>query len=270
MLDILPGLLYYCDTVGDWTVLLALAHTGLELAALLGREAEMPPMLGTIAWVQSQRGLHDEAEAALHRALAITRTTGDRAWEVETLSRLSQTARRRGDAAGATTFYAEAYALVDGLAEPLATYMRADLEYERGKISRDQGDYHEALRLFQGARSVFSIDDENPTFNEERAWGVLGNVAHALAHLGEEAEAERLFRQSLDFFRRSGGRGYTTTLLVQLAALEARQGNRASALAHASEALELSQRLGMVQERQLAEAVLQELKSQISGETTHE
>ncbi|MBC8077804.1 MAG: tetratricopeptide repeat protein, partial [Chloroflexales bacterium] len=268
VLDILPALLYYSDTMGDWADVLTFAHNGLEQAALLGREAEMPRMLCAIAWVQSQQGLHAAAEQALGRALGVARQLGDRVWEIESLSRLAQTVRRRGDLTAAAAFCDAAYALVGALPEPLATYTRVDLDYERGKICRDQGDWAGARQHFQAVRRVFNVDDESPAFNVERAWGVLGNVAHVLAQLGEHAEAERLFRQSLDFFRQFGGRGYTATLLVRLAALEARQGNRTGALDHAREALDLSQKLGMVQERQQAELILAQLAPDRAGGTS--
>ena len=63
----------------------------------------------------------------------------------------------------------------------------------------------------------------------------------------------------IDTYRATGGKGDIATLLVRLATLEALRGDRASALLHAREALELSRKLGMFQERQQAEALLAQL-----------
>jgi LuxR family glucitol operon transcriptional activator len=255
-LAILPAVLYYTDTVGDWTELLSFAKDGLEQAALLGRAQETPRIYCTIAWVQSQQGHHDQAEQALHTGLAIARQSGSQIWEIESLARLAQTVRRRGDLAGAAAYCDQAYALTHTLAGPLLMYERADIEYERGKIARDRGDWAAAQQRFQAAHAVFNTEDISPTFNVERAWGVVGNLAYALSQQNDTIEAVRLFQQSLAFFRQFGGRGYTATLLVRLAELEARSGMRSDALAHVHEALDLSRKLGMVHELAQAEALL--------------
>ncbi len=258
-LAILPAVLYYTDTMGDWTELLSFAEDGLEQAALLGRAQETPRIYCTIAWVQSQQGHHDKAEQTLNTGLTIARQSSSQIWEIESLSRLAQTVRRRGDLTSAETYCDQAYALTHMLDDPLLAYERADIEYERGKIARDPGDWADARQRFQAAHAVFNSDDVSPSFNVERAWGVVGNLAYALSQENETTEAVRLFRQSLEFFRQFGGRGYTATLLVRLAELEARSSMHAEALAHAHEALDLSRKLGMVHELAQAEALLAQL-----------
>lgn len=258
-LAILPAVLYYTDTMGDWTELLSFAQDGLEQAALLGRAQETPRIYCTIAWVQSQQGHHDQAEQALHTGLAIARQSSSHIWEIESLARLAQTVRRRGDLTSAEAYCDQADALMHTLDGALLVYERADIEYERGKIARDRGDWAGAQQRFQAAHVVFNTEDISPTFNVERAWGVLGNLAYALSQQNDTTEAVRLFRQSLEFFRQFGGRGYTATLLVRLAELEARSSMRSEALAHAQEALDLSRKLGMVQEVVQSEALLAKL-----------
>src|SRR5215213_148587 len=168
-LAILPAVLYYTDTMGDWTELLSFAEDGLEQAALLGRAQETPRIYCTIAWVQSQQGHHDKAEQALNTGLAIARQSSSQIWEIESLSRLAQTLRRRGDLTGAETYCNQAYALTHMLDGQLLDYERADIEYERGKIARDRGDWADAQRRFQAAHAVFNSEDIRPSFNVERA-----------------------------------------------------------------------------------------------------
>jgi len=258
-LAILPAVLYYTDTIGDWTELLSFAKDGIEQAALLGRAQETPRIYCTIAWVYSQQGHHDKAEQALNTGLAIARQSSSQIWEIESLSRLAQTVRRRGDLTGAEAYCDQAYALTHTLDGALLVYERADIEYERGKIARDRGDWAGARQRFQAAHAVFNTEDASPSFNVERAWSVVGNLAYTLSQQNDTTEAVRLFRQSLEFFRQFGSRGYTATLLVRLAELEARSSMRSEALAHAHEALDLSRKLGMVQELAQAEALLTRL-----------
>ncbi len=255
-LSILPAALYYTDTVGDWHDLLVFAREGIEQAALLGRTQETPRIYCTIAWVQSQQGRHAEAEQALNSALAVARQSNSRVWEVEALSRLAQTVRRRGDLAAAEAYCAQAAALAEQLDGALRVFARADIEYELGKIARDRGDWTAAEQRFRAVCTVFNTEDAAPTFNVERAWGVLGNLAFVLSQQNNTAEAVQLFQQSLGFFQQFGGRGYTATLLVRLADLELRAGMPAEALAHAQRALDLSRKLGMVQELAQAEALI--------------
>jgi len=251
--------LYYTDTIGDWHELLGFARDGIEQAALLGRAQETPRIYCTIAWVQSQQGRHAEAEAALNSALAVARQSSNRVWEVEALSRLAQTVRRRGDLAAAEAYCAQAAALASDLDDSQQVFARADIEYELGKIARDRGDWPAAEQRFRAVCTVFNTEDETPIFNVERAWGVLGNLAFVLSQQRNTAEAIQLFQQSLGFFQQFGGRGYTATLLVRLADLEARAGMPAEALAHAQQALDLGRKLGMVQELAQAEALLARL-----------
>jgi tetratricopeptide (TPR) repeat protein len=255
-LSILPAVLYYTDTIGDWHDLLGFAKEGIEQAALLGRAQETPRIYCTIAWVQSQQGRHAEAEAALNSALAVARQSSNRIWEVEALSRLAQTVRRRGDLAAAEAYCTQAAVLAGNLEASQQVFARADIEYELGKIARDRGDWAAAEQRFRAVCTVFNTEDEAPNFNVERSWGVLGNLAFVLSQQNNAAEAVRLFQQSLAFFQQFGGRGYTATLLVRLADLEARAGMPADAQTHAQEALDLSRKLGMVQEQAQAEALL--------------
>ena len=68
-----------------------------------------------------------------------------------------------------------------------------------------------------------------------------------------------MYLQAVESCRLTGGKGALTTLLVRLAALEQQRGNPAEAIEYAREALEWSRKLGMVQERAQAEALLARL-----------
>jgi tetratricopeptide (TPR) repeat protein len=256
----LPGLLVYYDISGAWGDLLAAGARGLEYGALLGDESLVPLIHSALAWVQGQQGSHADAERSIQLALEVAGRQGEIGWQCELLGRYSQVVRRAGDSARAEELCAQAIALADTMTPELARYARADLEFERGKIARDRGDFAVARELFLKAQQMFPVDVEPSEFNPERAWGMLGNVGFVLHQLGDLDEADEVYRRCLDFFRRSGGRGYTATLLVRRAALAERRGQRHAAIAYAREALELSGQLSQVQEQREASLLLARLE----------
>jgi LuxR family glucitol operon transcriptional activator len=257
LLPVLPALIYYYDLTGQWTDMLSVGHLGLEYASLLGdRQSAVHLEMFALSWVHSEQGRHDAARRSVANALDIARELGDIAWECEVLVRNSQVLRRGNAIDLALASCRQALQLAEQLTGMQQVYVRADIEYELGKIARDQQRWADARQHFMAARDVFCQDQENPVFVLERASSVLGNlgvVAHQLGHLDEAA---RLYQQALDFFRGEGGRGYLVTLLGRLAALEEQRGNHTTALDYAREALEWSRKLGMVQEQAQAHAIV--------------
>jgi DNA-binding CsgD family transcriptional regulator len=74
---------------------------------------------------------------------------------------------------------------------------------------------------------------------------LLGHVGVHRAACGEWVEAEATFYEAIDVARESGQDAELTVSLARLACLEARQGREEPCRAHATEALELSSRLGL-------------------------
>jgi LuxR family glucitol operon transcriptional activator len=255
-LTILPALLAYGDTSGTWGDVLTFGQSGIEYAALLHRDDVLAPTYCAIAWVLSQQGQHIEAERSLNAALDTQQRLGDKRWQIEILSRQAQVIRRSGDIERAENICRIAFEFVDDLPQIEAAFARAELDYEAGKIARDRGEWLSAQQHFLKTQRVYFIDEEQSTFNPERAWGVDGNIAYVLHQVGQLEEAAERYSRSLAFFREAGGRGYMTTLLVRLAALEEQRGNLPAALEYAREALEWSRKLGMVQEHAQAEAIV--------------
>jgi len=258
-LAVLPGLLVHYDVTGNWSALLEICRQGLEYGDLLGVNDSDRVLYSVMAWVQSQQAAHDDAAQAVSLALESSRSRSDLAWEVEALGRFAQVVRRAGDTVRAAELCDEALALIERLPPEQQAFARGDIEFERAKLARDGGDYALARTLFLEAQRIFPIDSDAARFNPERAWGIAGNVGFTLHQLGELDEAAELYRRSLEFFRQSGGRGYTATLLTRFAALEQQRGNHAAARTYAEEALELSQRLKLVVEQRQATSLLTEL-----------
>jgi tetratricopeptide (TPR) repeat protein len=257
LLPIMPAVLYYYDLVGQWTDLLNFGQIGIEYARLLGNlhilvfiETHM------LAWVLSRQGDHDEAERYILDALDIARQIGDIGWECTVLLRYALVLRRRGEMDKAFEYCQQVIQLLPRLTVAQQVYVRADVEYELGKIARDRGDWLAAQAHFLAARDVFRHDESGTALTVERSWSVIGHLGFVAHQLGDLDTAAQLYLQCLDFFREAGTKGHMTTLLIHLAWLEEQRGNRAPALGYAREALEWSQRLGMVRELQQAQAIV--------------
>jgi tetratricopeptide (TPR) repeat protein len=146
------------------------------------------------------------------------------------------------------------------MSEEQRPYVRANLNYELGKIARDRGDWQVARAHLRAARDVFCQDGDDPIFNLEFAWIVQCNLALVEHRLGDLDGAAQRYEQTLAYFRSINDRAYLPTVQVRLAALEEQRGNLATALEHAREALEWSRKLGLVQERAQAEAIMARLE----------
>jgi tetratricopeptide (TPR) repeat protein len=138
-------------------------------------------------------------------------------------------------------------------------YVRADIEYELGKIARDRADWARAVAHFRVARDVFRLDDENPVFNLEFAWGLLSNVGYVAHQMGDLDEAYQTYMRCLGSYRETVGKGDMATLLTRIASVEVQRGHADAARDYAREALEWSRKLGMIQEQAAAEALLTKL-----------
>ncbi len=264
LLPVLPALIYYYDLAGRWTDILSVGRLGLEYASLLGdRQSAVHLEMFALSWVHSEQGRHDEALRSVANALDIARELGDIAWECEVLVRKSQVLRRNNAIDQALASCQQALQLAEQLTGMQQIYVRADIEYELGKIARDEQRWADAGQHFLAARDVFCQDQENPVFVLERASSVLGNLGVVAHQLGNLDEAARLYQQALDYFRGEGGRGYLVTLLVRLAALEEQRGNHIAALDYAREALEWSHKLGMVLEQAQAQAIMGRLERRL-------
>jgi hypothetical protein len=260
LLSVLPALCYYYDLVGEWADLLRVGQIGIEFARLTGEVEIIIFVEHYLGWVLRHQGRHQEAETYTSDALGLAKQLGDPNWKCSALQGHSQVLRHRGALDHARNACYEALQLVDDVPDSQRIYVRADIEYELGKVERDSNNWPAAKSHFLAARSVFRHDDEQPAFNIEFAWGLLSNLGLIAHHEGDVETALQYYMQCLATYRETGSKGDITTLLVRLAALEEQRGNHAAALEYAREALEWSRKLGMVQERAQAEAIVGRLR----------
>jgi tetratricopeptide (TPR) repeat protein len=265
-LPVVSAVSTYYDLNGHWHDLLSIQYTSLAAAELSGDQRSVLSIKTRLAWIISQQGHLKEAEILLADALSLAHELHDLIWQCDVLTNSSIVSRRIGDIEQANMYCQQALLLVPSLPEALQRFQRADIDYELGKIARDRADWKKAQQHFLAAQEVFRADDEDgaPAFNLERAWGIRGQLALISHHLGELEPAAQMYRQALDLCHNSVSKGFIITLHVRIADLEEQRGNRAKALTHAHEALEWSKRLGMVQERVQAEAIIIRLEGESS------
>ncbi len=262
LLKAMPALNYYFDVSGQWAEMLEFGKLGLEQARLVGDLQSIVIIeIRALTWVLSQQGHHLEAEFYVKNALEAARQLGSLPWQCQVLIRYSQILRRRKAFDESLEKCQEALDLLKGLPQPDQAYMEADLEYELGRIARDQGRWHEARAHFLAARDLSARNDDDTVFNYDRAWGIMGQLGFVAQQLGELETAETYYRQALELCRELGGPGNLTTLYIRLATLEEQRGNRVAALDYARQALIDSLRLGMVQEQAQAQSLHDRLDS---------
>jgi tetratricopeptide (TPR) repeat protein len=263
LLDIAPAAVYYFDLTGEWSASLKIAQIGLDYARLIGKHHQIVIIqIYSLAWIYSQRGMHDQAIQAASDALETARLLNDQLWQSEVHYRYSAVLRRADILNEAIQQCDRALQLCATLPESERTFMKANIHHELGKLSRDQGDWKRARDYFLAAQSIFDVDEDDPVFNLERAWGVRSNLAFVDHQEGKLEEAAQEYERCLAFFRETGGKSHMTTLLVRSAAIKEQLGNRAEALAFVSEALVWSRKLGLAQELAQAEALLAKLSDE--------
>jgi LuxR family glucitol operon transcriptional activator len=260
-LPILPAVSSYYNTTGQWAERLSLGKLGLDQARLIGDSQRIVAIEArTIAWVLTQQDNYKEAEYYLREALDVAAEIGSIEWQCEALIRLSRVSRRDDNFEQARAWCLQARNILANLEDPtVRVYVQADIEYEQGRIARDQGDWVEAEQHFLASRALFSLDEENPVFNRERAWAVFTNLGIIAHEKGDLGEAEQIYAQCLEYFKESGSKQYIILLLIRMASLEQQRRQPIVARSYATQALESSKQLGMKREQAQAEALLARL-----------
>ncbi|MFL5804317.1 MAG: tetratricopeptide repeat protein [Roseiflexaceae bacterium] len=257
LLRILPALASSHNIAGRWDDMHNIGLVGLEYAQLIGdRQSVVFIETHILAWVLNWRGCHVEAIAYIEEALTLAKEMGDVIWQCEVLHNYAKALRFRKVFDGALERCQQVLELLPQLPDTQQHYFRADIEYELGKIARDRQEWQTAREHFLAAHSIYHYEDAPPVANVERYYSVLANLGYIAHQLGDLDAAAQMYRQALDYYEGAGSKGITVTLLVRVATLEEQRGHHTAALDHAREALDWSERLGMVQERTQAAAIV--------------
>jgi tetratricopeptide (TPR) repeat protein len=250
------ALLFYLEVVGQWDELLHLADDLDALARAISDTACTLICGWFRVWIHGQRGEFTRATAVLGQIEPLATTPGDR---FQYLQCHAQVSRWSDDFSSAAVLLDAADRAAQELGDEDAGRAHANVIFERGKLARDQGDWHQAKRWFSEAGRYFDAQvatealnsGRTPNFDVERALGILGNLGLIEHRLGNLTTAHELLNRAAQIMRERGSVGELATLLQRLAHVELDLGARSDASVHLNEARTIAERLGMA--RELAE-----------------
>ena len=179
----------------------------------------------------------------------------------------AQIARRSGDATTAETLLDASDSVANALDGEKVRMAQASVLFERGKLARDKGDWIRAKQWFEKASRYFDAQaaadgieaGTPPTYDIERALGILGNLGFLEYRLGNPHTARELLRRAVTITRQHGPAANLVTLLQQLAEVEFEIGEIDAARTTLDEAFTLARRLRIAQELADCQALAQRL-----------
>jgi predicted ATPase/DNA-binding SARP family transcriptional activator len=206
-----------------------LARQAMDLARLVGAEADAARATAMIGVVALYQGNYAEALGHLRQSLTALERVGTGHDRGEVLARTGHLHRLRGDYADARSYLERALALREEIGDASGA---AWARWQLGVLARYEGDHARAEELYE--RSMAEFD----------AVGYVSGVAHvrySMADLvrlrGEHDLAERLYGQSLAHLRELGDRRCTASVLFNLGTLGLDRGDPAAAEAYYGESL---------------------------------
>lgn len=245
------------ELTGNYVGALERYTEGWELATALGERwvAAVCRLCrtGLVGITQSLVG-PEETYATLQAVMAEWRAIGDPRWIAIGLNYLSWNAMALGRYAEARTALAESVALSIAVGDRWATsYAYRGL----GLIAQTLGEHQQAVALFR--QSLTMLTELGARQDVAR---LLAELSRSLFALGDDAEAEHGWLVALRLASATSGNFIMLEALVGLAALQAKQGNQARALAWSS--LILQHPAAIQATRQHAEQLQNEMIAQLT------
>ncbi len=171
----------------------ALARIDSELA---GQPAVQSELYATLADVQTQLRLTEQAQASFEKAVALERPLGRPLVLARLLHRLARHLLSNASAETAATAAREALALFRGLAAGAPAAERVQATSNLGEILMNTAQTAEGLRLLREAAAEAEAISPTGTLLAQ----ALLDLGGSLMGLGELTEAERVMRRSVEIF----------------------------------------------------------------------
>jgi len=214
----------------------AVWRRALVVSDAVADTAGMATILGNIGAAFSVDGPADSAEAYLERARMLAAAIGHLVVEANAIGLLGDLREARGELADARALYLEALALRQRIGDTRGV---AAAYNALGLLAQDLGDLDEARRQFEAALALNRRDGRN-----EVAATNLVNLAGLAAFTGDFGRAERLYRDALATWKAREQWADAADALRGLGLLELRRGDYPAARSALSEALEIYDRTG--------------------------
>ena len=229
-------LLNYCDHRGRFEEGLMLFRAAIE-SPLAQADANLHALLlSKASHLEYRLDRYVDAEATASRALAATRSGGDRATKMQALNVLATCALRRGRLDDARRYFKQALETASPETQP--RWAAATLDH-LALVEKALGNYDEALRL--SLQSLVQYQQLGDSANEALCLNNLGSLY--LARHENEAAGVHL-RQGLAICERDGIVATRGLILSNLTELAMRMGDLAGAEAHAARAVEVANAVG--------------------------
>ena len=218
------------------------------LKALEGRTesaADVGRLMRKIGRVQARRGEHEAAIETFDRAGSIFADLGDRTGWAELLSRRATSLQALGRFDHAAAAAREASTLVSG--EPESA-VHGYLEQTLGNLAAARNDLDEALDRFRHAAAIAERVTSPAAMRSATA--ALGDV---LWKMGRPDEALRHFRSNMDAAERDGDLWGLVHAYVDVARIEAENGDWHTAASLLEKTISIDQRLGLAEHEAIAQ-----------------
>jgi adenylate cyclase len=194
-------------------------------------------------WGQYYEAVSDyiQAQAAVERALAISRAQANRVSEANSLTYLGLIARRQGEYERAKAWYQQALTLFqeDEVYSPEEAIIFAQALNGLGIVQRQQSDYEEAIACYQRALTLSQQNGDRR--GEAEALHNLGGIAF---YQRDFSDAQAFYRQALEIRRTIGDRAGEGNSLFNMAAAMTDVGDYAKAQEYFSATLSIQQATG--------------------------
>ncbi|MEU5700306.1 AfsR/SARP family transcriptional regulator [Streptomyces aurantiacus] len=200
---------------------------------------------------------NEEALACFTSALADFTAIGDERGRYSALNNKAELYKRTGRPEAAETAYRQAMVVSDRMGNPRD---KATLQMNMASVMDELGRTEEALDLYAAVLPVLiGVGDRR---GEAIA---LTRIGRAYRAAGRTEEALQQHMAALELIRAIHAVGEESDILFDLALAERDMGHAAQAVAHAEEGLTLSRRIGAPVEEARAEALLIELRAEVTA-----
>ena len=250
----------YLEVIGDWNRILSSCSEAFDLATTTNSYIDLARLANILGWIHYQQGNYDKALEYYQTALTCYHQINNKEGEAIAWQHFSSVYRKRGNFDKAKELNDRGWEIANNIDDG---DLKALIEVNYGKLSRDSKDWQQAWKHFVNVRDYFEKRVTESPRDEPLARSVWGHLAIVAVHLNKPEQAKEYCIRSLEYFETRGTKAYMATLKYRLAIAELALSEYPDAQMHLEEALEWFDRLGMKPDYDEALKTQQELLKQI-------
>jgi tetratricopeptide (TPR) repeat protein len=256
VLHLAYAILRYLDITGRWAELVRYGEMLYGIAQYLGKRRVMAWVCTHwLSWIYGEQGSENLCRVRAEEGIRLYRKAGDNEGVCFSMAYLSRALRKSGHIVKSRKKTEEMLEFAREIDYKDGIAVAHD---QLGKAARDLGEWEEAEIHFESAQDWCEREESN--LDVTMLMNIRGNLGWTVFNQGDCERGKELCEESLDFFDRIGGKGYSTVLRCQLAAIELALGNTQKAYEYATTAAHWAKSLKLIRETQRAEALLERLE----------